>query len=43
MFAEYQQMVDADQRQFVAKLIQQRYTLDTAIYNYKIYRLNRKQ
>lgn len=42
MFAEYQQLVDADQRQFVTKLIQQRYTLDTTIYNYKIYRLNRK-
>lgn len=43
MFAEYQQFVDADQRQFVAKLVQQHYILDTTIYNYKIYRLNKKQ
>lgn len=42
MFAEYQQLVDADQRQFVAELVQQRYFLDTVMYNYRIYRLKRK-
>jgi len=40
MFDEYRKFVDPDQRDFVSKLVQQQYSLDTTLYNYKVYRLN---
>jgi hypothetical protein len=41
MFPEYQNMVDADLRTFVSDLVKGNYHLDSIMYNYQIFRINK--
>jgi hypothetical protein len=41
MFPEYQNLVDADLRTFVSDLVRSNYHLESIMYNYQIFRINK--
>jgi hypothetical protein len=41
MFPEYQNLVDADLRAFVSDLVKSNYHLESSMYNYQIFRINK--